>query len=79
MTTPTTLTPYTDTVTQITVDGQTFWQGTVTWQDFPQHTTACYGSAWEAQDACYDWMNAQWQQEAAAIETLGNPSHPYGR
>lgn len=79
MTTPTTLTPYRDHVTQITVDGQTSWQGTVTWQGQTQHTTACYGSAWEAQDACYDWMNAQWAKEAAAITTVGNPSSPYGR
>jgi hypothetical protein len=73
------LTPYTETVEALTVDGQTYWQGCVTWREQPQHTTACYPSDWEARQAALDWMEAQWTEEAAQQETFGNPSAWYWR
>lgn len=73
------LTPYTDHVEAITAGDLRVFQGTVRWQDHVQHTTPCYPTAWEAQDACLDWMNAQWTEEAAWEETFGNPSAAYWR
>lgn len=74
-----TLTPYTEQVETICTGGATYYQGTVTWHDQVQHTTACFPTQWEATDACLDWMNAQWREEAAWQETFGNPSATYWR